>query len=228
LAGRRIDTQIDFNLVQRWIKVCSAHGPACSKQTFFGRKVSHIRLIDIDRRRLVWRTTSEAYTALSYMWGPPSLPQVRLTRSTQAGLFLDGALAEDNNMIPRTIRDAMLVCERLAIPYLWVDALCIEQDSTDFNAHLRMMNDIYASAYLTLAAAAGEDSWAGLPGVLPNSRKIHQTSIAIDGWDIGLATPHFLSFVIRSPWANRGWTFQERLFSKRMLIFGEHQCFFYC
>ncbi|KAH8762957.1 hypothetical protein BGZ57DRAFT_991891 [Hyaloscypha finlandica] len=176
----------------------------------FGRKVSHIRLIDIDRKRLVWRTTSEAYTALSYMWGPPSLPQVRLTRSTQAGLFLDGALAEDNNMIPRTIRDAMLVY------------------SPDFNAHLRMMNDIYASAYLTLAAAAGEDSWAGLPGVLPNSRKIHQTSIAIDGWDIGLATPHFLSSVIRSPWANRGWTFQERLFSERMLIFGEHQCFFYC
>ena len=53
LAGRRIDTQIDFNLVQRWIKMCNAHGPACSKQTLFGRKVSHIRLIDIDRRRLI-------------------------------------------------------------------------------------------------------------------------------------------------------------------------------
>jgi hypothetical protein len=91
-----------------------------------------------------------------------------------------------------------------------------------------MMNDIYASAYLTLAATAREDSWAGLPGVLPNSRKIHQTSIAIDGWDIGLATPHFLSSVIRYPWANRDWTFQEPLFPKRMLIFGEHQCFFYC
>jgi hypothetical protein len=91
----------------------------------------------------------------------------------------------------------MLVCERLAIPYLWVDALCIEQDSPE-------MNDIYASAYLTLVAAAGEDSWAGLPGVLPNSRKIHQTSITIDGWDIDLTAPHFLSSVIRYPWANRG------------------------
>ena len=154
------------------------------------------------------------------MWGPPSLPQVRLTRSTQAGLFLDGALAEDNNMIPRTIRDAMLVCERLAIPYLWVDALCIEQDSPGFNAHLRMMNDIYASAYLTLAAAAGEDSWAGWPGVLPNSRKIHQTSIAKDGCDIGLATPHFLSSVIRSPWANRGWTSRNDYFLSGYLYLG--------
>jgi Heterokaryon incompatibility protein (HET) len=125
-------------------------------------------------------TTSKVYAALSYMWGPPSSPQVRLTRSTKAELFLDGSLAEDNESILRTIRDAMIVCEGLDIPYLWVDVLCIEQDSPDFSIHLRMMNEIYAAAYLTIVAASGTDSWAGFPGVRPNTQVLYQPSIIIE------------------------------------------------
>ncbi|KAE9381107.1 HET-domain-containing protein, partial [Stipitochalara longipes BDJ] len=229
LAVRRIGSQIDFDLVQHWIKSCNAHGEACSKQIKVGQRVSsRIRLVDVKRKRLVWMTTSETYAVLSYMWGPPSLEQARLTRSTHAGLFLDGALAYDNDTIPRTIRDAMAVCERLGIPNLWVDALCIEQDSSDFNVHLHMMNDIYAAAYLTIVTACGAESWNGLSGVRPGSREVYQPSIIIDDMEIGLAVQEFWTSVMHSPWANRGWTFQERLFSRRMLIFADTQCFFYC
>lgn len=228
LEVRRLKAQVDFDLIQQWIRSCNGHGEACSNGTRFGKRASRIRLIDIHCRRLVWMTTSEVYAAISYVWGPPSLEQARLTRSTQAGLFLDGALADDNESIPRTIRDAMTVCERLGIPYLWVDALCIEQDSSDFDVHLQKMNDIYAAAYLTIVAACGADSWNGLSGVAPGSREIYQPSIIIDDMEIGLAVPEFWTSVMYSPWASRGWTFQERLFSRRMLIFTKKQCFFYC
>ena len=228
LAVRRLKTQIDFELVQQWVKSCNAHGQACMKQTSFERKPAALRLIDIKGRSLVWKTMAKDYAALSYMWGPPSLGQARLTQTTRAGLFLEGALAEENDTIPRTIRDAIVVCERLAIPYLWVDALCIEQDSSDLNVHLHMMNDIYAAAYLTIVAACGADSWSGLSGMMPDSRKVHQPSILIDNMEIGLAVPEFWTSVMHSSWASRGWTFQERLFSRRMLIFAESQCFFYC
>jgi hypothetical protein len=137
-------------------------------------------------------------------------------------------LGDDNETIPRTIQDVMIVCERLTIPYLWVDTLCKEQDSPDFNVHLRKMNNIYAAAYLTIVAASGANSWAGLPGMMPSSREVYQPSITIENLDIGLAVPNFWSSVINSPWVNRGWTFQERLFSNRMLIFADTQRFFYC
>ncbi|PMD39463.1 HET-domain-containing protein, partial [Hyaloscypha variabilis F] len=228
MAGRRIGAQINFVLVDYWISSCNGHGAGCSKPTLPEPVRSNIRLIDIKARRLVWARTSYTYAALSYMWGPPSLQQARLTRSTEAELFSEGSLGDGNDTVPRTIRDAIIVCERLRIPYLWVDALCIEQDSPDFSVHLQRMNDIYAAAYLTIVAASGTDSWAGLPGVMPNSRDVYQPSIIVRNIGIGLAVPEFWNSVVNSPWADRAWTFQERLFSNRMLIFAQSQCFFYC
>jgi len=115
----------------------------------------------------------------------------------------------------------MVVCERLCIPFLWVDALCIEQDSQNIHIYLNMMNAIYSAAYLTIVAASGVDSWTGLPGVMPNLRETSQPSITIRGIGIVLALPEFAQTVIVSPWARRGWTFQEQLFSNQLLIFTE-------
>jgi hypothetical protein len=91
-----------------------------------------------------------------------------------------------------------------------------------------MMNEILPAVYLTIAAASGVDPWAGLPGVMPNLRETSQPSVTIRGTEIGLALPYFEQIVIVSPWARRGRTFQERLFSKRLLVFTEQQIFFEC
>ena len=228
LGGRHIGKQLDFILVNFWLESCNSHGQQWFDTPKDTQTNLRITLIDIKSRRLTQATTSVKYAALSYVWGPPSTQQVRLTRATQAEFSIGGSLNEDNTAIPRTIRDAMIVCNRLAIPFLWVDALCIIQDGPDISAHLHVMNDIYAASYLTIVAASGTDSWAGLPGVMPDSRKVHQPSILIEGFHIGVALPDFKTSVMHSPWAKRGWTFQERLFSKRMLIFAAAQCFFYC
>jgi Heterokaryon incompatibility protein (HET) len=234
LVGRRIGSQIDLEVVKYWIKSCNNHG-SCLQPALGGRTSPRIILVDIKSKRLVWATTSAVYAALSYVWGPPSLQQARLTKSTQPGLFTAGALADNNKTIPRTIRDAIIVCDRLSIPHLWVDALCIQQDSPDIHSQLGIMNDIYAAAYITIVAASGANSWAGLPGIMPNSRHILQPSIVVEdeldpklNVEFGLALPDFRSSVMSSPWANRGWTFQERIFSSRMIIFTESQAFFCC
>jgi hypothetical protein len=94
---------------------------------------------------------------------------------------------------------------------LWVDCLCIVQDGDSIGHSLKAMAAIYASAELTIVAAAGEDANYGLRGVggPSQARIIHnpnQTSHHRDGYPW------------RSKWATRGWTFQESLFSNRLLI----------
>ncbi|KAH9901680.1 heterokaryon incompatibility protein-domain-containing protein [Cubamyces lactineus] len=88
-----------------------------------------------------------SYIALSYVWGPNS-DQTHCT--TEANLpsrmkRIDGAI------LPQTILDAIRVTRELGIYYLWVDSLCITQDSTrDMNHELARMQDVYRHAYLTI------------------------------------------------------------------------------
>jgi hypothetical protein len=97
------------------------------------------------------------YACLSYCWGT----QAHL-RTTTANLVVhrDGiALAS----LPKTIADAISICKRLEIPYLWVDALCIVQDDeADRDREIAKMSEIYAKCYLTIAAVSGAGAGDGM------------------------------------------------------------------
>jgi len=81
-----------------------------------------------------------------------------------------GGLGSRWTDIPRTITNALTVCWILRIPYLWVDALCIEQPprrhfmtpNTDLS---KQICAIYDSAHLTIVGAAASDCWGGLPAI---------------------------------------------------------------
>jgi len=65
-----------------------------------------------------------------------------------------------------TIRDAMVLTERLGERYLWVDALCIVQDSEAAKQQtLRDMGRIYAQSKLTIVAGACSSANDPLLGV---------------------------------------------------------------
>lgn len=64
--------------------------------------------------------------------------------------------------LPQTFRDAVAVTRRLGIPYLWIDSLCIIQDSPDdWAAESARMAYIYENAFVTIAADAAVDSRTG-------------------------------------------------------------------
>ncbi|KAJ9657261.1 hypothetical protein H2201_008242 [Coniosporium apollinis] len=123
--------------------------------------------------------------------------------------------------------DAMVICNELRIPYLWVDALCIRQDDeTDKAALIQMMDNIYSSAVLTIVAASGGSADAGLPGVsLP---RVPQHATRINGVDLLTTGPWFLTSQEECVWNKRGWTFQEKMLSRRLLVFDKTQCFYHC
>jgi hypothetical protein len=124
----------------------------------------------------------------------------------------------------------MELTRKIGERYLWVDALCIIQDSLDEQAQIGAMDSIYQNSLLTIVAASGEDSNAGLPGVIRDSRPGHpqqEVRTTAAGVQLFLEIPSPPSLAL-SKWNSRGWCFQEKLLSRRLLVFVDQQIFWHC
>jgi hypothetical protein len=245
LWGREVCKEIDVSLIRTWMDTCShgtesrdEDGSICHHVLF----ESHVLckpepmqpgvpslLIDTHEKRLVEAPHHCQYAALSYVWGAPHVPQLKLNAETRSRLTVAGGLdATCWTDIPLTISDAIRLCELLSISYLWVDALCIEQSPSNPNPQLNYMSNIYGGAYLTIVGAAGMDSWAGLPGLQIHSRTIFQQKEYVNGKTYASIQPFAKDVLSSTVWASRGWTCQESLLSKRVLIFTDRQIFWSC
>ena len=80
------------------------------------------------------------------------------------------------SQLPRTFHDAADITRRLTYSYIWIDSLCIQQDSTDdWVDQAAKMTSIYMNADLTLAArwhVLSRPKHAKLPAMHP----IHETT----------------------------------------------------
>ncbi|KAM7182822.1 Heterokaryon incompatibility protein (HET) domain containing protein [Naviculisporaceae sp. PSN 640] len=204
-----------------------------------------IFLVDVERRCLTRAPSTERYLALSYVWG--KMEQLRLTSENLQWLTTPGAMSwaddsengdvacagtEPGAQIPRTIRDAIRLCQMLGERYLWVDSLCIVQDDTLHKAEqLRGMGTIYNCATMTIVAANGSDASAPLPGVSSDrdleAMGILTADLVIPGPS---GSPETISVASRdanwingvaesSVWYTRAWTLQEMLLSRRLMVF---------
>ena len=228
LRGRNIKSTLDIPLLQRWLSLCEGrHSSRCVPNELRRRRGLSFRVIDVKARRVVNAPQRCRYVALSYVWG--NVEQLQLTEKTRDRLLQDGGLSDTHQHIPWSIQDSLLLCEQLGERYLWVDALCIMQDNEDDReTHILCMGDIYSGAAFTIVSAAGSDANAGLPGVRPGSRRVLQFTANVNGVELITAQCPFLWAVSKSTWDTRGWTFQEKVLSKKLLIFTEHQVFYHC
>ena len=229
LYGRRLPpSQVDPSLLKSWINTCEGvHQGSCAPVTLPQQDFG-MRVIDVKRRCVVEAPPRCRYVALSYVWGKS--PQLLLTEGTKARLLHnDNALRDGDKSIPLTIRDAIYVCELLGEPYLWIDALCIQQDSAaDGLRQLNKMEIIYQGAKLTIVAASGDSTASGLPGLRSGTRDNIEHIASIRTIQLASTPPQFKQSVMDSVWHQRGWTCQEKHLSARLLIFTKHQTFFKC
>ena len=227
LLGRRVTSQVDIRLAKEWLEKCSMeHGDSCSSESNQGAP-PQFKVIDIKERRVVHAPTACAYAALSYVWGTAG-NQLTLTEDTKRTLMSVGALADSNQHLPLTIKDSILLCEKLGIDFLWVDALCIQQDSPDDLEQVNYMDSVYGAAMLTIVAATGSGSWSGLAGVRENSRRNPQEVLEIYGMTLASCQTPTAKLIKHCKWKQRGWTLQENFLSQRLLVFGEDQMFWLC
>lgn len=96
------------------------------------------------------------YAVLSYCWGGSEF--IKLSCETHE-MLLRGIRV---NRLGQTIQDAVHVCNKMDIPYLWIDALCILQDNfNDKMRELSMMSTYYQDGVLTICAASAKSATDG-------------------------------------------------------------------
>ncbi|KAH7067412.1 heterokaryon incompatibility protein-domain-containing protein [Paraphoma chrysanthemicola] len=208
---------IDLQQLRSWRHEClSKHGEECNNRysELLSKRLETLTLVDVNDHSLVILPSTTPFVALSYVWG--SVPMFKAMKSNMSSLMKPGSLVSDEIKIADTVRDAIYLVKNLGECYLWVDCLCIIQDQDDatMSAMLRAMANIYASAEFTIAAADGADANYGLRGTGGLSADLSQL-------DVDQRPFYVERYPFRSTWASRGWTFQESLFSRRLLVFGK-------
>ena len=228
-GGRSRPLLADLGLFRKWKEICcKEHRGPCDK--IVDSTDLPLRLIDVKKRCIINGCRNVSFVALSYVWGANTKPC--LTQSTECTFQREGSL--DESVLPATIYDAFVVTEGLGERYLWVDSCCIVQDDLqDKLTYIPRMDMIYGSASVTIIATSGISAEVGLPGVKPGSRRRTQEPFAANGTPLmetldPNGTGDAESYIGESVWNERGWTFTERLLSRRALVFTDEQVYWEC
>ena len=215
-------TQI--NLMKQWLHKCNPSSPGHESCRREGQKSSRgMRVIDVTKWCVVAAPSDCRYVTLSYVWG--GLPRTLLLRSNSQKLMSDGGLKDPSLYIPRAIHETILLCQQLQERYLWVDALCIQQDDPrDKLFQIQRMDRIYGNAMLTIIAATGSDADTSLVSNTAASAEVRDPPHRLEDH----VQIRFAQSVQGSRWATRGWTFQEMAMSLRSLVFTQTGVYFHC
>src|SRR2546423_1075736 len=149
-------SEFSVNMARGWINECILSHAFCNDSTLDDLPS---RVVDVDspgrrkKLRLVDSSTvldlSGKYATLSHCWG-----QVDRTITTTSTLAQMERGITISSLSP-TFRDAVQVAQSLGIRYLWIDSLCIIQDSLeDKNRELPKMAGIFANSLLTIAGSS--------------------------------------------------------------------------
>ena len=168
------------------------------------------------------------YLALSHCWG--GIAPVVLTSNNKDTLKAGIKLSE----LPKTFQHAVALARFVHVRYLWIDSLCIVQDSdTDWEFEATTMKDVYKHAFFTIAATGAATSDGGLYFDRDvDLAKAVTVPISWKGIPSGMYTICHRELsgtnIIDAPLNKRAWVVQERLLSWRILHFGREQIAWEC
>ena len=243
--GRLLDEKwIDPSIGSLWLRECEGrHGLECNEHgwAIAMEKPKFLRVVDVQDYciKSVTESTTCRYIALSYVWGQAKM--IKLLYSNMERLMRTNGLLEVVHALPQTITDAIEVVKAMGERYLWTDALCILQENTTESwEQISYMDRVYSGAICTIVAAQGATANSGIEGIrqqyvpqvgqpASQQRKLQQVQAGLKG-DLSLIAPlpaqnHQLD---DSVWNLRAWTFQERLLSRRLVVFTHGQMIWHC
>ncbi|KAH7095133.1 heterokaryon incompatibility protein-domain-containing protein [Paraphoma chrysanthemicola] len=226
-----------LRLADLWLQDCISAHTACNREAhenewyptrllYLGDNAVH--LIDTSEEK-----PSGPYMTLSHRWGQGSV--IQLLESNLNDFRQSIATAS----MPKTFQDAIYVSIALGIRYLWIDSLCILQDQDnlkDWYREAALMNEVYSRAYCNISACTGEGA-DGLfrardaQDLVPTRTKLKLRYLGHSGAFITCTLIDLFLWkhdVVECAVNKRGWVFQERILSPRVLYFGRNQLFWEC
>ncbi|KAK4159284.1 heterokaryon incompatibility protein-domain-containing protein [Cladorrhinum sp. PSN259] len=224
--------------IRFWLGECANH-PGCALSSWNPDIPLPTRVLDLARYNpddlgssivtLVESKGREAkYVALSYCWGTQNnnlktTPET-IQRHKQGIPFTD---------LPLTFQHTAQIARAVDVQYIWIDSLCIIQDEehkTDWNREAPRMADVYRGSFLTVSATWGDTPHSGCfidpqPGTTIGPIVVREVKHFPDTLRVALPENnpaegfHLLT---------RGWTYQERTLSPRLIHFGRHEMIWEC
>ncbi|KAK3947624.1 HET-domain-containing protein [Pseudoneurospora amorphoporcata] len=195
-------------------------------------------------------TTSHPYVAFSHCWGKSEtlkLLQDDPDKGTKGNIEQLCSCIRVQRL-PASYREAISVSLALGFRHIWIDSLCIIQNShDDWAKESATMKDVYANCSLNLCASAAADTsetsfqcrdlglvvpldleprWTGIADgsfkLSPIPSKLHQIK-----WKLVNATVLESDFT-KAPLNSRAWVVQERVLSRRHLYMTGNQLGWEC
>ncbi|KAI8651876.1 HET domain-containing protein [Fusarium sp. Ph1] len=248
----RFETDLDlgseenYSLLRSWLKECQEKHTHCLGREYRPAELP-TRVVDVgvapvgieshlDNVRILCSKGRRAdYIALSHCWGG------MIKTVLKESLLVEFQKAILTSSLPRNFRDAIAITRKLGIRYLWIDSLCIIQDSrSDWEKESKTMGHIYQGAFLTISAMAAEGSEGGILGPWPTidfpkattlrvfPRGDENNAVVRLHLDHGENFPSWSQETTQSPLNSRGWVLQEKILSPRNLYFGSKMIYWKC
>lgn len=218
-----------FQLANEWIETCVREHHGCMA-AYNSASVLPTRLLDVGtssdgRLRLVEGLTVEEdftrprYLTLSHRW--PKEPIICLTEqnleSFRQGIPMD--------QLPPTFQHAVQITRRLNFHFLWIDSLCILQDSpSDWDRESTIMGDIYRGSVCTIAALKMDGIDSGCFSIR-NPLSVLPCSLGVPRVVAGVFQNERRAY---GELLTRGWVMQERVLSPRTIYYGSTDILWEC
>ncbi|KAH6703295.1 heterokaryon incompatibility protein-domain-containing protein [Leptodontidium sp. MPI-SDFR-AT-0119] len=223
-----------FQFTKSQIQTCLSSHPKCNQTTSLQvpKRMIDIGYSSTDLIKLVELppNTNAKYIALSHCWGTHQPINTTLAN-----------LSQMENNIPWTalsavFQDAITVSRKLGLSWIWIDSLCIIQDSkSDWEIESSKMGTYYSNAHLTISASSSSNGT--IPFLAPRSPAYLPKTFPFpnnDGTIINLTarkhTGSSMSQLLEplAPLASRGWVWQENILSTRILHYTASELIFEC
>ena len=151
-----------------------------------------------------------------------------LTRATWSDLRTGVPIAT----LPQAFQDAITICKRLDVHFIWIDSLCIFQDPddlSDWSQEASRMYQVYSRSFLNISALAASDSNQSIfvtrdrdvvvqPRIgIGTQTEPHGKRVDYEVEQMGL----FSDEVFCAPLNLRGWVLQV---SQRSVVHSRYQC----
>lgn len=227
-------------LARCWLDRCIKTHENCEKRSSSTQRIPR-RLLDVtqvvDKSSGVVHLIDSAersshgseilqYVTLSHRWSP-----IYNCFTYASNIYEHETRGIEMARLPKTFAEACVTAKKLGLTYLWIDSLCIIQDSdADKTLEIPNMADYYQNAELNLSASTQSIAglWSDRDG---DATKLFKVNASLDLPEGRKHVVFELAPVLRADKSHldyRGWILQERIFPRRTLFFDPYWISFEC